>query len=322
MKEIWLSEREAAEVNSLLNEIFCGDDQIELDRFLQKARIYSDELPRRIREVFHEFKLLESSFGLCVRNNPINKSSIGQTPSNLPTDEQAAFATKEEVLHLLYGTLLGEVFVWKFQQQGHIINDIIPIRENSHKQISSGSKYFFELHTEDAFHEFRGEYFGLMCLRNPKRIPTTVSSITNIDLDPRVKRVLFESRFLIRPNYVVYDLDSREDDNKPEAILFGDRDSPYIRINALSTRPVANDEEAGFALDALLQALNRTMIDLVLDSGDCCYLDNFKAVHGRKPYSPEYDGTDRWMKRIVITNDLRRSRSLRSSTHSRIIYAR
>src|SRR5438128_6598209 len=121
MKEICLSEREAADINGLLDEILCGDDQIKLDRFLLQARIYSDELPRRIRKVFHEFKLLESSFGLCVRNNPINKSSIGQTPSNLPTDEQAAFATKEEVLHLLYGTLLGEVFVWKFQQEGHII---------------------------------------------------------------------------------------------------------------------------------------------------------------------------------------------------------
>jgi alpha-ketoglutarate-dependent taurine dioxygenase len=33
-------------------------------------------------------------------------------------------------------------------------------------------------------------------------------------------------------------------------------------------------------------------------------LDNRKTVHGRKPFTPRYDGRDRWFQRVYLQRDL------------------
>jgi hypothetical protein len=42
-------------------------------------------------------------------------------------------------------------------------------------------------------------------------------------------------------------------------------------------------------------------------------------VHGRDVFTPRYDGTDRWLKRVKVARNLRVSRALRDSTDSRIV---
>jgi len=39
-------------------------------------------------------------------------------------------------------------------------------------------------------------------------------------------------------------------------------------------------------------------------------------VHGRKPFTARFDGTDRWLKRVCITRDLRKSRDARAHSTS------
>ena len=53
------------------------------------------------------------------------------------------------------------------------------------------------------------------------------------------------------------------------------------------------------------------LLILQLESGDFCFLDNFRVVHGRKPFRARYDGTDRWLKCLNISCDLRKSRAAR-----------
>jgi enduracididine beta-hydroxylase len=57
----------------------------------------------------------------------------------------------------------------------------------------------------------------------------------------------------------------------------------------------------------------------VLEPGDMLFVDNFRAVHGRRPFSARFDGRDRWLKRINVTRDLRKSRRVRGSRESRVI---
>jgi alpha-ketoglutarate-dependent taurine dioxygenase len=57
----------------------------------------------------------------------------------------------------------------------------------------------------------------------------------------------------------------------------------------------------------------------VLEPGDVCFIDNFKAVHGRRAFKARYDGHDRWLKRVNITRDLRKSRAEREAPTSRVI---
>src|SRR5205085_3729843 len=109
--------------------------------------------------------------------------------------------------------------------------------------------------------------------------------------------------------------------SKPErlAVLFGHPCSPYIRLDPYFMGPVP-DQEAQSALDSLVAALELKLRRVVLEPGDCLVIDNYKAVHGRQPFTARYDGRDRWLKRINITRDLRKSRNARLTCDSRIIY--
>jgi hypothetical protein len=76
--------------------------------------------------------------------------------------------------------------------------------------------------------------------------------------------------------------------------------------------------------NSLLSCGSRTMLgwhteDAFSSSRDLCFLDNRNVVHGREPFTPRYDGRDRWLKRVNVVSDLRRTRTDRRITATRII---
>jgi alpha-ketoglutarate-dependent taurine dioxygenase len=102
-------------------------------------------------------------------------------------------------------------------------------------------------------------------------------------------------------------------------ILIGTPDSCYIRIDPYFMDSLDDDEEAQTALDQLVNSIDARLSQMVLQPGDICFIDNYKAVHGRESFQAKYDGTDRWLKRINVTRDLRKSRGSRSHSASRLI---
>ncbi len=315
MEYIYLTEKEVKAILYLLDEIFDGQDRVATDNFFLMAHTFAQELPRRIRKIFYQMKLEESVVGLCIKNSPLDLKTIGKTPSCLPSKDEEQWLTRAEVLHILYASLLGEPFNWSTQQNGRILNEILPLKENVGKVISTGSDQLFDLHTEDAFHPYMADYLGFLCIRNPDRVPTVISQLKGNELDDKVKSILFEPRFLVKANvsHTVKQVETRS------PVLFGHPDSPYLRINLNMRESLEHDHEAREAFNILVMALEKNATDLILEPGDYCYLDNFRVVHGRRPFNPNYDGNDRWLKRILITNDLRKSRALRHATSSRII---
>jgi hypothetical protein len=111
-------------------------------------------------------------------------------------------------------------------------------------------------------------------------------------------------------------------ESNPEkvAVLFGHPQSPYLRIDPYFMPFLEEDEVAQQALDALIKSIDQALWAHVLQPGDCCLIDNCKTVHGRQPFKPRYDGTDRWLKRTCVTRDLRKSRRARNASDSRIIF--
>jgi len=316
VRRISVAEPELKAIQRLLDALMQGQETLDLETFLLEAHLRAHELPERIRAEFYAFKLREDFGVICVENNPIDQQNFGPTPSRLPERDVRERIRREEALHLLYCTLLGEPFGWTSIQNGHLVNEVYPIRENESESVSSGSRYDLGLHTEDAFSPFCGDYLGLMCVRNPHNIPTRVSSIRTVKLLPEVRDLLLQPRFRILPNQAHWVLPS----DAKVALLYGDPTSPYIRINLnVEDESLEKDPDAKRALKILMDELEANSFDLTLESGDCCFLDNLTMTHGRKAYRPSYDGTDRWMKRIYITSDLRKSRHLRTAGHARII---
>ncbi|CAM5724923.1 hypothetical protein STENM223S_05279 [Streptomyces tendae] len=86
-----------------------------------------------------------------------------------------------------------------------------------------------------------------------------------------------------------------------------------------SCRPLPGDPEAAAALEALTAELQRNLTDVVVSPGDLLVIDNYRVVHGRAAFKARFDGTDRWLKKAVVTRDLRKSRAHRKSPAERVL---
>jgi len=343
MNRISLSAEEVSAVKGLLSEVRSQYASVEDGEFLRHSHLIAHELPRRLRAFLCDFKSSESSGACLVSGYPVDDRSLGRTPPHWKDRNGVSPALEAELLLVLYSSLLGDVIGWATQQNGHIVHDVLPIREDENSQISSGSLQTIWWHNEDAFHPYRGDYVGLMCLRNPDRVPTTFASVEMLRLDERVVKTLFEPHFRIHPDdsHAQRSKDDwpapaaatqegprveacehiRQLDERPPKVpvMFGHPQSPYLRLDPYYMTP-PDEEHARLALDSLIRAVDECLSEVVLQPGDVLFVDNYRAVHGRKPFRARYDGTDRWLKRVNVTRDLRKSRDARESSSARVIF--
>mgnify|MGYP002529869957 CR=1 FL=1 len=105
-----------------------------------------------------------------------------------------------------------------------------------------------------------------------------------------------------------------------EMLLRGHRDDPDLCVDPVYMNPTAGDPDASRALAALIDAIEHNLRELVLSPGDLLILNNAKAVHGRQPFDAGYDGTDRWLKRINLMANLRKSRDARPHSTHRVVF--
>lgn len=315
MHRLELTDEEIGAIRPFVREIASLHGSVEEADFLDSASTYAQEFPRRIRRFLNAFRLTEPS-GVCVISGyPVDDFKIGKTPPHWREGSRGSSTREEEVFLNLCGALLGDAIAWAHQRDGLVCQDLVPIEGHENEMIGSGSERELVWHTEDARYPYRGDYIGLMCLRNPDTVPTTFASINEVRLDPDQVDVLFEPVFVFRPD------PSHPTDGEREkaSVLFGDPASPYVRFDPYSMdRP--ETEETRSAMGYLTRALDEKLTGVALLPGECLFIDNYKAVHGRSSFKARFDGTDRWLKRINVTRDLRKSRGVRKAPASRLIF--
>jgi len=190
------------------------------------------------------------------------------------------------------------------EQDGMLVQNLIPIKKTENTQISSSSKSNLELHTETAFHPFKPDYIFLLCLRGDENAATTYSVADDFlsDLDEQTLQSLQE------PNY----LTSVDDSFKT-----GEEETIDLRLSVLRPAPRGGwevtydkyamrgiDDESQRALDLLTKSITASLRSTVLKSGQMLTIDNSKTVHGRSSFIPRYDGTDRWLLRTLVVRNL------------------
>jgi L-asparagine oxygenase len=183
------------------------------------------------------------------------------------------------------------------------VQNIVPTAAAIDRQVSTSSKVQLMFHTEAAFHPHRPHYLLLLCLRGDPSAATTLSSILEVmpHLPTGVVDVLFQPRFrtAVDESY----LHGRGNVlSAPMAVLFGDRDRPSMVFDA--DLMVGSDAEADDALRALGEATATHYTSVALQPGELLIVDNTVAVHGRSPFEPRFDGTDRWLQRTFVVGDL------------------
>ena len=89
----------------------------------------------------------------------------------------------------------------------------------------------------------------------------------------------------------------------PAPILTGSGGHTKLAVDFDDTKPL--DAEARSAMSALHDALQKVRRVHRLKAGTLAVIDNRQAVHGRLPFTPKYDGCDRWLQRLFVVTSIR-----------------
>lgn len=277
----------------------------DLYGFLDTARVVSEDLPVPLAAALDEFNTRGNQDGyLLLRGLPVDADDVlPSTPQSTPAPVDRALLLMEAMLAVV-GRRLGLHTGYRELRAGTIYHDVYP-SPGAHHLSSETSETLLEFHTEMAYHVLQPNYVMLACSRadHERRAATLVGSLRKALplLSDEVKDHLFD-----RPIPCCVDVAFRGGVEDPGAIanvapLYGDRDDPLLGYDRELLAP--EDPADVRAVAALSQALDDITEAVHLVPGDLLIIDNFRTTHARTPFSPRWDGKDRWLHRVYIRTD-------------------
>jgi Fe(II)/alpha-ketoglutarate-dependent arginine beta-hydroxylase len=342
MQRLTLTPGDNQLLEPMLAELAKTYGTIEDPELIARAPVLARALPVRLLEFLEEFRAGEPSALCMISGLAVDEARLGATPTHWRDSQYESSAFPQEIFFLLCAARLGDVFGWATQQDGRFMHDVLPIRGHENYELGSNSLQHLSWHTEDAFHPCRGDYVALMCLKNPDLVETMVCDAGDLDWSALDVEALFEPEFTQMPDNSHQPQNTKESTGDPtldrlrarsfaliqswndhpvkRPVLYGDAVSPYMALDPYHMRTDGWPERSLRAFRGLCDQIEATMQDVRLRPGDCVFIDNFRAVHGRKSFRPRYDGSDRWLKRLNVTRNIRGSRAWRRSADDRIIY--
>ena len=187
-----------------------------------------------------------------------------------------------------------------------VVQNIYPLAESVGQQISTSSDVSLAFHTETAFHPHKSHYLLLLCLRgDPGAAHHAVQRRRARPAARRRRRArpCGEPRFRTG-----VDLSFGRGDGWMTAPGPGARPRATTARGPSPTTASSPSASTHGARDALARARRRDRVarytSVVLDAGDLLVVDNRRAVHGRSEFRARFDGTDRWLQRTFVVDDL------------------
>lgn len=236
----------------------------------------------------------------------IKDIAIGDIPRTpaipIIDDDLTPIATRSLIAAgLSYGFPIGYIQ----EQEGKLIQNILPVHKTESQQISTSSKVELHLHTETAFHPYKPTYVLLLCLRADENAVTTYSLADDIlsELTDDEIGILQQPLFITSIDDSFRTKGESDMELVTQILRFpASPDNLEFTFDWALMR--GTNEAATQALSSVRSAIAKTTREVVLAAGDLLVINNRRAVHGRKPFQARYDGSDRWVKRLLAISPL------------------
>lgn len=232
---------------------------------------------------------------VLFKDVPVGPIPLTPTTPHIPED--VCPIARDTLFH--YAKNFGVPVGYKQEQNGRLIQNIVPNPKTEYSQISSSSKADLALHTETAFHPYKPDYIMLLCLRGDPEAFTTYAYLQDILLElddiciALLSQPLFETsvdesfRTKGEPNTFVTTTVLGVKNGQPTMCY----DKSVMRGTTVASQD---------ALEEFGRAVEKHTKEIALGRGDLLIIDNSNTVHGRKPFQASYDGTDRWVQRLLV----------------------
>jgi L-asparagine oxygenase len=174
------------------------------------------------------------------------------------------------------------------------------------EQTSVGSNTELEIHTEQAFSKLRPDILSLACIHGDPKALTYILPVKYIleDLDENEREIIKLPLWKTGVD-LSFKLNHKE-------FIEGDVRGPFPIISGNSNDPrLLFDQDLMFGTNEKSCQLIKKIIDIYykhriqhnLQTGEIILIDNMRAVHGRSPFYPKYDGNDRFLIRCFGVYD-------------------
>ena len=227
----------------------------------------------------------------------VNVGFVPPTPATPYTEKSSTLVSHESMIEYSIG--LGYAISYRQEQQGRLIQNIVPVHKTEMEQISTSSKVLLALHTETAFHPYKPDYVMLLCLRGDPTAITTYAESEDILslLSKDTLNTLKEKRFTTG---IDISFRNKGDEKKRiPTVILEEKNGDYSFTYDADLMQ-GNDRLADEALGDIEKAIQKCTREIILSKGDLLIIDNNKTIHGRKPFQARYDGTDRWVQRMLV----------------------
>jgi L-asparagine oxygenase len=278
------------------------------DEFCRQARDLSEKIPVRIKLMLRHFIKHNSPTGFFLIRGLYTDPSLPPTP---PTNihkvgENTIMAKIQAIMVHFMG---GDMIAYEAEGYGRLFQDVVPDKAMANNQTSIGSLTELEIHTEQAFSKLRPDLLSLACLRGDEAAITYILPLDTI-LD---HLTVTEIEHLKQPLwYTGVDLSFKLNGHD---FIDGDIRGPMSILGSDEPTTLVFDQDLMYGVDDVADGLLRKIVDIyythrighVLKPGEIMIVDNRFAVHGRSPFFPRYDGSDRFLVRCFAALDYERS---------------
>lgn len=292
-------------LDSITHEYDQEESPLELENVAHDLlkNIIDDSVLTKIRAVSSDNKLSH-----IVIRNFISIKSLPYTPIDDNPPDTADWRIPATALLGLLKLSGHSARSFMDEMNGRLCHMVMPAKNNEKSFVRSTKKLGF--HTEVVNGYFieedpipgkpiSPEVFGLLGLRNPDGIATTLIPLDSV-LKNLTQEVIIE---LMKPQFSAISQSSFDREIKINKISVLKRlNGGGMGLRYSRSKVIANNPIAAEALQVLADEISHSdhVIQVVLNPGDAIILNNRTCVHGRGSISgtQKFDGMDRWLLRI------------------------
>lgn len=300
--------------------------------FCQQSKECSKNVPQRIKTALNDFvkKGTETGF-LLIKNISFDNiapelpyptsMTLPKTPDN--NNSKIGESTLLAYIQSILLNVIAEMISYEAEGHGRLFQDVVPVKKMENEQTSVGSNTELEIHTEQAFSKLRPDILSLACIRGDPLAQTYVLPVKYIleNMNDNERETLRLPLWKTGVD-LLFKLNGNEfiqgDIRGPFPIISGDDVDPKLLFDQDLMFGV--NESADNLIKKIIEIYYKHRIQHNLQSGEIILIDNMRAVHGRSPFYPKYDGDDRFLIRCFAVYDFQYSSYARDGD-SRIVSA-
>lgn len=307
-------------INQLIGDITVSPTQSP-DLYCRQVKNLSQRLPHPIQDQLRDFAT--NSAGYLLFTNLLSRSIRPDIPTPANNTHHIGETTDLAYIQALFLQHISELVAYEAEGHGRLFQDIVPNASMSTAQTSLGSQTELEIHTEQAFSNLRPDFLSLACLRGDPEAFTYILPVQVLiaHLTPEEQALLREPLWTtgVDLSFKLHGKEFLEGEVRgPMPILDGPMDDPHLRFDQDLMRGLTADADQ--MIKKIVEIYYAHRLRHCLSPGEIMIVDNRRAVHGRSPFSPRYDGNDRFLIRCFSKIDYESTAYARPD-HGRMIAA-